>query len=351
MTEELRLWSVSDSGDVEPLSPLQQMPSEMALEELLVKNPEMLGSGLKLVGRQTPTQGGWLDLLAVDPDGRLVVYELKRGTLTRDAVTQVLDYASDLDALSTSELAEHIAKRSGSDGIQVIDDFEQWYVENFGGDDLSRLLPPRMVLVGLGVDPVAERMAKFISGGPVDLSVVTFHGFLRGEEKLLARQLEVEPGRREPAHRQPSTTINERRQAFREYLMSSGYEALFDRIHDDIRDLLPERGVRERPMSKGIGFQLTEPDGAGGWRKYFGLYAGYRGPNLSVSILPQAISWGEDALEVLRRSVQLHKWPHVDGAWVCDFESKEEWAEHRGPVLEFVRSVIANRSNGDELDT
>ena len=37
----------------------------------------MLGSDLKLVGRQTPTQTGWLDLLAIDQDGRLVVYELK----------------------------------------------------------------------------------------------------------------------------------------------------------------------------------------------------------------------------------------------------------------------------------
>jgi len=351
MTEELRLWSIGDSGAVVPLAPLQRMPTEMALEELLVRNPEMLGSGLKLVGRQTRTQGGWLDLLAVDPDGRLVVYELKRGTLTRDAVTQVLDYASDLDSLSASDLAEHIAKRSGNDGIQGIDDFEQWYVENFGGDDLSRLLPPRMVLVGLGVDPVAERMAKFVSGGPVDLSVVTFHGFLRGEEKLLARQIEVEPGRPEPGPQRPSATVDERRQALRQYLASSGYEALFDRIRNDIRELLPERGVRERPRTKGIGFQLTEPDGLAGWKNYFGVYAGYRESNWSISILPQAIHWGGDALEVLRTSVQLHEWPHVNGAWVCDFESEEEWAEHRGALLEFVKSAIANRSNGDALDT
>ncbi|MDE2763556.1 MAG: hypothetical protein OXQ94_18060 [Gemmatimonadota bacterium] len=63
-------------------------------------------------GRQTPTQAGWLDLLAFDKDGRLVVYELKRGQLIQDAVTQVLAYASDLDAMSTSQLAAHIADRS-----------------------------------------------------------------------------------------------------------------------------------------------------------------------------------------------------------------------------------------------
>ena len=345
MTEELRLWSVGESGEVEPLSPLQQMPTEMALEELLARNPEMLGSGLKLVGRQTRTKSGWLDLLAVDQDGRLVVFELKRGTLARDAVTQVLDYASDLDAMSTSELAGRIAECSGNDRIQEIEDFEQWYADNFGGDDLSRLLPPRMVLVGLGVDPVAERMAKFISGGPVDLSVVTFHGFMRGEEKLLARQLDVVPQVR------PPLTVKEKREALREYLTSSGYEALFDRIHDDIRECLPKRGVRERPRKKGIGFKLTEPDGAGGWKSYFGVYAGYRATAWSVSILPPAIHWGGDALKRLRTSVQLHDWKHVDDALVCDFQSEEEWAKHRGAVLEFVRSVVANRSNGGELDT
>ena len=78
MTEELRLWSVGESGEAKPLAPLQQMPTELALEELLVRNPEMLGSHLKLVGRQTPTDPGWLDLLAVDEDGRPVVYELIR---------------------------------------------------------------------------------------------------------------------------------------------------------------------------------------------------------------------------------------------------------------------------------
>ena len=57
--------------------------------------------GLTLVGRQTPTEGGPLDLLGVDADGRLVVFELKRGTLSRDAVAQVVDYASYLNAMES----------------------------------------------------------------------------------------------------------------------------------------------------------------------------------------------------------------------------------------------------------
>ena len=233
MTEELRLWSIGDSGEVEPLKPLQQMPTELELEELLVRNPEMLEPGLRLVGRQTPTQAGWLDLLAVDKDGRLVVYELKRGLLIQDAVTQVLAYASDLDAMNTAQLAAHIADRSGNYGIEAIADFDQWYGDNFGGDDLSRLLPPRMVLVGLGVDPAAERIARFISGGPVDISVITFHGFARDGERLLARQLEVEPGRK-PKRQRRAATAAERRAALREYLTTEKYETLFDQVYADI---------------------------------------------------------------------------------------------------------------------
>ena len=218
MTEELRIWSVDDGGKTESLSPLKQMPTELEFEELLVTNPEMLEPGLRLIGRQTPTQTGWLDLLAVDADGRLVVFELKRGMFAREAVTQVLDYASDLDGMSTAELAEHVAQQSGEDGIEQIDDFEQWYADNFGGDDLSRLLPPRMVLVGLGVDAAAERMARFISAGPVDISIATFHGFQRDGERLLARQLEVEPERRNPVGRRRAHTVAERRRVLQEYL-------------------------------------------------------------------------------------------------------------------------------------
>lgn len=342
MTEELRLWSVCESGEAERLWPFQQMSTELALEDLLVKNPEMLGSELKLVGRQTPTQTGWLDLLAIDQDGRLVVYELKRGTLTREAVTQCLDYASSLDAMNENDLAKHIADRSGNDGIQEIDEFQQWYAENFGGDGLSSLLPPRMVLVGMGVDPAAERMARFVSGGPVDLSVVTFHGYIHGKDRLLARRLEVEPGPKELVPRSRS----QKRKALRKYLGDSGHANLFDRIHGDIRELLPKRGVWEQLGRTGIGFRITEPDDPSTWKGYFGVQAGYRDGVCTVSILPAAIDSSGDAIDRLRSSVGLHDWPH--GGYVCDFHSEEKWVEQGGAVLEFVKSVMANRSRGNE---
>ena len=343
MTEELRLWTVGQSGEAKPLSQLRQMPKESEFEELLVQNPEMLGSRLKLVGRQTPTQTGWLDLLAFDQDdGCLVVFELKRGTLAREAVTQVVDYASALDAMSADELAAHISERSGTDGIEAIKDFEQWYADTIGGDDLSRLLPPRMVLVGLGVDPVAERMARFISGGPVDLSVVTFHGFMDGKEKVLARQLDVEPGPREHPHRRRPPTAKEKRRVLREYLTAGGYVELFDRIYTDVRQLLPELAVYEHPGRTGIRFTLPDADDSQAYRSYFGVQAGYMNSACTVSILPQAVHSDTSGLEHLRSSIELHNWPH--GGYYCEFQSEEEWSKHKTAVLQFVTSVMTNRS-------
>ena len=91
----------------------------------------MLMANLKLVGRQVETQDGPLDLLGVDEEGRLVVFELKRGTLRREAVAQVIDYAAQLHGMAGDELAEHIAERSGEGGIPKIGSFQEWYEENF----------------------------------------------------------------------------------------------------------------------------------------------------------------------------------------------------------------------------
>ena len=76
--EEIEVWTV-DGSQVTRLAKSSQVESELLLEDVLVENPGLLIEDLILLGRQTPTEGGPLDLLGVDGDGRLVVFELKRG--------------------------------------------------------------------------------------------------------------------------------------------------------------------------------------------------------------------------------------------------------------------------------
>ena len=191
--EEIKLWTI-DGSQVEELKPTGQAETEKLLEDALVRQPDLLMEDLSLIGRQTPTKDGWLDLLGVDGDGRLVVFELKRGTLSRDAVAQVIDYASDLDRMELDELANHISQNSGNHDIDKIVNFRDWYSQSFEGEklELESLKPIRMYLVGLGVDDRTERMVRFLSeNGKMDISLLTFHGFKMDGKTLLAKQMEV----------------------------------------------------------------------------------------------------------------------------------------------------------------
>ena len=119
--DEIKIWTIEDFQ----ASLVQQtgwVDSEKRLEKILVKNPELLMPGLTLVGRQTQTAGGPLDLLGVDSDGRLVVFELKSGAASRDAVAQIIDYVSDLKNMDLDALVNHISDNSGKHGIDRIDD-------------------------------------------------------------------------------------------------------------------------------------------------------------------------------------------------------------------------------------
>ena len=193
--EELKIWTVDgyDSpGGSEELLTTREMETENRLEKILTKNPDMLENGLDLVGRQVDTKSGPLDLLGVDSDGRLVVFELKRGTLNRNAVAQVIDYASQLNAMNLDVLYRHITERSGNLEIQKIDNFEVWYNNNYPDLGLDALMPPRIVLVGLGVDETTERMVNYLHELGLNVSLLTFHGFKQGSETLLARHVEVD---------------------------------------------------------------------------------------------------------------------------------------------------------------
>ena len=232
--KKLKIWSIDKGTDakVTALGTTAQTESEGLLEDILAKNPEMLADGLKLIGRQTRTTGGPLDLLGVEPDGRLSVFELKRGTLSREAVAQVIDYSSDLEDMDTERLYRHISEQSGNLGIQKIDDFEEWYRENFADD--ATLTPLRMVLVGLGVDGPTERMVNYLVRSGVDISLLTFHCFEQDGKTLFARQLEVDSSSTPagPSHRAP------RLQRFRESIRSHGVD---ERIVDQVTSMFMQR--------------------------------------------------------------------------------------------------------------
>lgn len=92
MTIRHAIWRVAATPE-----PLQaaSLTSEAHLEDMIVAAPSILHEEWMLIGRQIDTGfGGRLDLLAIAPDGALVLIELKRDRTPRDVIAQAIDYAT-----------------------------------------------------------------------------------------------------------------------------------------------------------------------------------------------------------------------------------------------------------------
>ncbi len=341
MADELKIWALQDGKEVAAVESVSGLKLEDILEETLVERPEMLEHGLQLVGRQTPTESGPLDLLGVDAGGRLVVFELKRGKTTREAVTQCIDYAAALNAMAPEAVATLIAENSGTDGIEEVKDFEEWYQERFAGNDLGDLLPPKLALVGLGVDERAERMARFLSAGGIKISVLAFFGFQHGGETLLARQVEVESSSATLGSQSGRLSIAERRKRLAEWLSECGLTDLFNTVCDDLRSSLPN--CFEDPRGHGISFQLdiVGSGGARGPRTYFSVLAGYGEENsVTISFGVAALRENQDSFNLLEKELVLKDWPHGTIGRAVFVSNQEHWEGQREAVLRFVKATV-----------
>lgn len=92
MTIRHAIWRVGAAP--EPLK-AAALTNEAQLEDMIVAAPSILHDNWMLIGRQVDTGfGGKLDLLAIAPDGALVLIELKRDRTPRDVIAQAIDYAT-----------------------------------------------------------------------------------------------------------------------------------------------------------------------------------------------------------------------------------------------------------------
>lgn len=335
--DEVKIWALDGDSNVTPLASKDQTATESLLEETLVRNPDLLIPGLRLVGRQTPTDGGPLDMLGVDEDGRLVVFELKRGTLSRDAVAQILDYASDLDAKNDVALAEHIAANSGGGGIDRIDDFEEWYGETTDGQSLDALRPLRLFLIGLGADERTERMVRFLAeNSGMDISLLTFHGFAYDGKTLLARQVEVEAAA-EPGPRRPRRyrSTEERRELLRKKIRDSGMSETFSAMERMFETNWP--GLRKYPTTKwGLSIRLM--------RRAYARIDPWKG-GVTLVFFPRAKELCLDEFRQPVREIRYETWPRnreplEDPNTEIQFKfTAEEWEQHKNRLSALTTAV------------
>lgn len=109
MSTEIRIWEINNNCP-EPVAnaSLASSHKEDELELWIVQRPEILGENFLIIDRQREIEGvGRLDLLCIDPSGKLAIVELKRDRAPREAVVQALDYASWLDEANEEQIGRY----------------------------------------------------------------------------------------------------------------------------------------------------------------------------------------------------------------------------------------------------
>lgn len=201
MPVDVSIWRIGQKLERLQFEP---MPTEGRLETLLAADISIVDTNLLLIGRQVPTaHGKFVDLLAMDPDGKLTIFELKRDRTPREVVAQLLDYGSwvrgldndDVAAIFANYLQKYHPDHAGAsldqafrERFQVKDVPESW---NEGHE---------LVVIASELDPSTERIVNYLAEEyGVSINVVFFRFFRDGDREYLSRAWLIDPAEVETA--------------------------------------------------------------------------------------------------------------------------------------------------------
>lgn len=183
--QQIGLWHVTASGPQQLKTGAVEL--EKHLEDWIEKDPSLLQVGFTIVGRQVVVEGGRLDLLAIDTQGRWAVIEIKSGTIYRDTIAQALDYASCVATMPYRLLSEKVNSYLRSRSTETLETL----MEEQSLDTADGSRDVEIYVVGTGRAPGLERMASYLSTRyslPINIVSYQVYGIADGHQ-LLVREL------------------------------------------------------------------------------------------------------------------------------------------------------------------
>jgi len=193
------IWKVGDKPT--PLAP-SSLKDEKLLENMIETDPSILAEEWLIIGRQVQTVfGGYVDLLAIAPDGSLVVIELKRHKTPREVVAQAIDYASWVETLEADAISNIYEKYSS--GGSLDDAFQARFNVVLQEENLNQT--HQIVIVAAELDSSTERIINYLAARDIAVNAVFFEVFSNGEDQFLVRRWFVDPAEIQSAQASSST--------------------------------------------------------------------------------------------------------------------------------------------------
>ena len=198
MPQRTALWTVSEAP---ALLAEARLVSERMLEDMIVAAPRILSDEWMLIGRQEATGTGRLDLLAIAPDGALVLIELKRDRTPREVVAQALDYACWVEGLEADDIASIYTRFVP--GGDLAADFLARFGQALDEDTLNE--SHQIVIVATHLDESSERIVKYLGDKSIAINVLCFQVFANGGQQLLSRTWLMDPVQAQVSAALPTT--------------------------------------------------------------------------------------------------------------------------------------------------
>lgn len=166
---------------------------ERDVEDWVVQRPEILGEDLLVIGRQVQLDEGrdWIDVLALDRAGSLVVVELKRDLVGGQADLQGLRYAA-LVSRWSYEGIQRQAEGYWKTASPKRGTFAQ-EVDAFADEGYELNTQQRVILAGRDVKPRLGTMALWLRDQGLDVRVVSIELFREGDLVYLQPQVVIPP--------------------------------------------------------------------------------------------------------------------------------------------------------------
>ncbi|MBX0314163.1 DUF91 domain-containing protein [Planococcus glaciei] len=186
MPVEVGLWRIDQN--VKKIN-YTSIESERKLEKILVSDLSILSEDLMLIGHQIPTDyKKYIDMLAIDREGSIVIIELKKHKTPREVVAQIIDYASWVQGLSYDDIA-HLYKEKNGELL------EEAFVEHFDTsipDEINAT--HQMLIVSAELDYETERIINYLSTNfDVPINAVFFRYFKEGNAEFISRSWLIDP--------------------------------------------------------------------------------------------------------------------------------------------------------------
>jgi hypothetical protein len=172
------------------------LESEAILEGQMFADINILSNHWLIIGRQVLTDHGkFIDLLAIDATGGIIVIELKKYKTPREVTAQTIDYASWVEALPSERFSQIYADMVSKYNCphKTLDTaFKEKFGQDLSEDEINNT--HQMLIVAAELDESTERIINYLNDkAGVAINAVFFTVFEELGNQYLSRVWMIDP--------------------------------------------------------------------------------------------------------------------------------------------------------------